>query len=37
MTNNDLGEGREEIEKKKFSEGLLQEKLNLKRPSSGKK
>ncbi len=29
--------GPEEIEKKKISEALLQEKINLKRPSPGKK
>ncbi len=35
MTINDLG-GPEEIEEKKISEALLQEKVNLKRPSPGK-
>ncbi len=35
-TINDVGGGAEEIEKKKISEALLQEKINLKRPSPGK-
>ena len=35
-TINDLGDGPEESEKKRISEALLQEKINLKRPSPGK-
>ena len=35
-TINDLGGGPEEIEQKKISEALLQEKINLQRPSPGK-
>ncbi len=35
-TINDLGGGPEEIEKKKILEALLQEKINLERPSPGK-